>query len=43
MPVIDRSWGGWRCHEVHMDDDEPETDDPLDETGEGSLVGQVGA
>jgi hypothetical protein len=28
---------------VHVDDFKPEADDPLDKSGEGSLVGQVGA
>jgi hypothetical protein len=27
---------------VHLDDDEPEADDPLYESGEGSLICQVG-
>jgi hypothetical protein len=39
----DRSWHGWLCHQVHVDDFKPEADDPLYKPGEGSLVGQLSA
>jgi hypothetical protein len=39
----DRSWRGWLCHPVHVDDFKPEADDPLYKPGEGSLIGQLGA
>jgi hypothetical protein len=35
--------GWWRCHEVHVDDFEPEAGDPLNEPGQGRLIGQFGA
>ena len=41
-----RDWllaGWWRCHEVHVDNFEPEAGDPLNEPGEGRLIGQFGA
>ena len=36
-------WHGWLCHQVHSDDFKTEADDPLYKSGEGSLVGQLGA
>jgi hypothetical protein len=36
-------WRGWLCHQVHSDDFKTEADDPLYKSGEGSLVGQLGA
>ena len=39
----DRSWRGWLCHQVHVDDLKPKADDPLYKPGECGLVGQLGA
>jgi hypothetical protein len=35
--------GGWRRHEVHVDQFKPEAGDPLQEPGEGCLIGQLSA
>ena len=34
---------GWLCHQVQINDFQPEADDPLDQPGQGSLVGQFSA
>jgi hypothetical protein len=45
VPMVDPLLllGWWLCHEVHVDDLEPEAGDPLDEPGEGRLIGQFSA
>src|SRR5690348_11977186 len=41
-PLI-RRWRTRLCHQVHVEDFKPEAYDPLDQPGEGSQVGQLGA
>ena len=41
--VREQSLRGWRRQDVHIDHFKPEAGDPLQQPGEGPLIGQLGA